>query len=211
MNDLVRDAYDAMAERYAAVALGDLDRDTPDRAWLAEFARLAALGEGVVADFGCGPGYVTKYLSELGLMTLGFDISPALIAEAQRAFPDLDLQVGDLTALDVADSSLAGVVSRYSVMRRLSNSPKPSMSGSVFSNREPRPSCRSSLRTRPRHGSPFDHKVVTAYELCPATIVSELGSAGFDSIEVGTRRPLDGERPLDHGTILARRARRRIG
>jgi hypothetical protein len=55
-----------------------------------------------------------------------------------------------------------------------------------------------------RHGAPFDHAVATAYELFPATLASELQDAGFDRIKIGTRGPLHGERPLDHGTILAR-------
>jgi geranylgeranyl pyrophosphate synthase len=38
MTDGVRDCYDARAEEYTALALGDLDRVPTDRAWLAEFA-----------------------------------------------------------------------------------------------------------------------------------------------------------------------------
>ena len=140
---------------------------------------------------------------------LGYDISPALVAEAQRAFPDLKFQVGDLTALDVADSSLAGVVSRYSLVHA-----PPTQLSSTFGewSRVLEPGAPAlvsffAANSAGRHGSPFDHKVVTAYELFPATIVSELQNAGFDGIKVGTRSPLDGERPLDHGTILARLAR----
>ena len=55
------------------------------------------------------------------------------------------------------------------------------------------------------HGLPFDHAVVTAYELFPETVVAEMRIVGFDSFDVSTRKPQDGERPLDHGTILARR------
>jgi hypothetical protein len=33
----------------------------------------------------------------------------------------------------------------------------------------------------------------------------EMQTVGFDSFEVSTRKPQDGERPFDHGTILARR------
>ncbi len=58
MTDDVRDSYDAMAERYAALFLGDLDRDTKAQDWLFSFASLAANRRGVVADLGCGPGRV---------------------------------------------------------------------------------------------------------------------------------------------------------
>jgi SAM-dependent methyltransferase len=205
MTDDVRDSYDLMAERYTEAALGDIDRDIPDRAWLAEFAQLAALCAGPVADLGCGPGYVTNHLSELGLTALGYDLSPALIFEAQRAFPELKFEVADLTALDIASSSLAGIVARYSLIHmppielasafaefaRLLNPGAPVLVSFFAAN------------SAQRHGSPFDHAVVTAFELFPATIASELENAGFTDIKVGSRGPLRGERQLDHATILA--------
>lgn len=208
MMDDVRDSYDARAAEYTALALGDLDRVPNDRNWLGEFAELVAVGNGVVADLGCGPGHVTNHLSTLGLTVIGYDIAPAMVAAAQRAFPDSTFQVGDLTALDVASSSLAGIVARYSfihlpttrlasVFREWSRILEPGAPVllSFFAANSPN-----------RHGSPFDHAIATAYELFPATISSELHDAGFDAIRVGTRGPLVGERPLDHGTILARGA-----
>jgi len=213
MTDHVRDSYDAMAEQYTAVAVGDIDRDTVAHEWLGEFAQLAALGDGPVADLGCGPGYVTNHLSELGLSALGYDISPALVAEAQRAFPDVEFQLGDLTALDVANSSLAGVVSRYSLI----HAPPTQLAGTfaewsrVLELGAPALLSFFAASSAERHGTPFDHKVVTAYELFPATIVSELESAGFEDIRVGVRGPLVGERLLDHATILARSATQVIG
>jgi SAM-dependent methyltransferase len=207
MTDDVRDSYDSMAELYTAAALGDIDRDIPDRAWLAEFAQLAALCAGPVADLGCGPGYVTNHLSELGLATLGYDLSPALIFEAQRAFPGLKFEVGDLTALDIASYSLAGIVARYSLIHM-----PPIQLASAFTEfaRLLKPSAPVlvsffAANSAERHGSPFDHAVVTAFELFPATIASELENAGFTDIKVGIRGPLRGERQLDHATILARR------
>lgn len=55
------------------------------------------------------------------------------------------------------------------------------------------------------HGRSFDHAVITAHELFPEALVAEMKTVGFDSFELATREPLDGERTLDHGTILARR------
>jgi SAM-dependent methyltransferase len=204
----VGDAYDSMASLYTAVAGGDIDRDIPDREWLAEFADVAALGEGAVADLGCGPGFVTNHLSELGLTAVGYDISAALIAGAQRAFPHIQFQVADLTALDVASGSLAGIVSRYSIIHM-----PPDQLQNAFAefSRLLKPGAPVlvsffAASSADRHGSPFDHAVVTAYELFPAALAQELSGVGFDRIEVGLRGPLPGERPLDHGTILARRA-----
>ena len=116
---MVQDCYDAMAERYAAFALGDLDRVPGDRDWLKAFADLASWHDGPVADLGCGPGHIVNDLSELGVTAIGYDISPGLIAEARRTFPDGDFRIGDLTALDLADSSLGGIVARYSLIHLL--------------------------------------------------------------------------------------------
>jgi ubiquinone/menaquinone biosynthesis C-methylase UbiE len=208
MTRAVGDSYDSIAVQYAAVALGDINRDTPDREWLAEFAQLAALGDGAVADLGCGPGYVTNHLSELGLTVLGYDISIALITEARRAFPDLKFHVGDLTALDVASASLIGIVARYSLIHMPSTQRTSAFAefARVLKPGSPVLVSFFAANTADRHGSPFDHAVVTAYELFPAAIASELELAGFDRIRVSIRGPLRGERMLDHATILARRA-----
>ena len=116
-----------MAEQYAALFVGDLDRDPNGRDWLAAFAELAATRDGAVADLGCGPGHVVNHLSELGLTAVGYDISPNQIAEARNTFPDSQFHVGDLAALDNPDSSLGGIVARYSLIHMA-----PSRLGDVF-------------------------------------------------------------------------------
>lgn len=63
---------------------------------------------GPVADVGCGPGYVTGHLHELGVDAFGIDLSPEMVAIARRDHPDLRLEVGTMTDLDLADESVAG-------------------------------------------------------------------------------------------------------
>ncbi len=208
MTDDVRDSYNAMAELYAAVNLGGFNRATPDRKRLAAFAELAARSKGAVADLGCGPGHVVNYLSGLGLEVFGYDISPGQLAQAHQAFPDLRFEIGDLTSLDNADSSLGGIVARYSLIHML-----PAHFESVFAEwfrvLEPGAPVLVSFfasASAETHGSPFDHAVVTGYALFPATIAQQLQDAGFGDIEVTVRGPLKGERALDHGTILAIKA-----
>jgi SAM-dependent methyltransferase len=205
IND-VRDSYNSKAELYTAVARGDIDRDIPDREWLAEFAQLAGPGNGEVADLGCGPGYVTNHLSELGLTVVGYDLSPALIAEAQRAFPDLKFQVGDLMALDIPSGSIAGIVARYSLIHLSPNQLAHAFAEFARLLQPGAPILVSffAANSAERHGSAFDHAVVTAYELFPGTVATELQDAGFFDVKIGTRGPVQGERLLDHGTILAR-------
>lgn len=161
----------------------------------------------MVADVGCGPGHVVNHLAELGVRAIGYDLSTAMIEQAQRTFPGSEFHVGDLTSLDTADSSLGGIVARYSLIHlapaRLADAfaeffrvlnPGAPVLVSFFAS--------SSSVT---HGQPFDHAVVTAHALFPETVAAEMQTAGFDDFEVSKRKPLDGERPLDHGTILARR------
>jgi ubiquinone/menaquinone biosynthesis C-methylase UbiE len=207
MTDAVRNSYDAKTKLYASVNLNDLDRVPLDREWLGAFARLASPGAGVVADVACGPGHIVNHLAELNVKAIGYDISPAMIDEAQRAFPGSKFQVGDLTALDIADSSLAGIVARYSLIH-LPPAQLTDVFGEWFRVLKPRAPVLVSFfasNSSVTHGLPFDHAVVTAHELFPETLVAEMQAVGFDSFEVSTRKPLDDERPLDHGTILARR------
>lgn len=210
MTDAVRDCYDARAKEYADRFLDHLDRVPFDREWLGVFAKLVSPGAGVVADVGCGPGNVVNHLAELGVKAIGYDISPAMIEEAQRAFPGSTFHVGDLTSLDIADSSLAGIIARYSLIHvtpaRLSD-----VFGEWFRVLEPRAPVLVSFfasNSAVTHGLSFDHAVVTAHALFPETVAATMQAVGFNSFEVSTRKPLAGERPLDHGTILARRGSR---
>ena len=90
-------AYDAVATAYAAELADELDAKPFDR-WLLE--RVAALaGDGPIADVGCGPGHVALYLAAAGADVTGFDLSPAMVAEASRRYPELAFAVADLRAL----------------------------------------------------------------------------------------------------------------
>jgi SAM-dependent methyltransferase len=73
-------------------------------------------GNGRVADLGCGPGYVTAHLAELGLAAFGVDASPAMIALARQAYPGLRFDVASMAASTIADGALGGVLSRWSII-----------------------------------------------------------------------------------------------
>lgn len=90
-------AYDAAASGYADALLAELDAKPFDR-WLLE--RVAELADGgPVADAGCGPGQVGAFLAMAGAEVVGFDLSPAMVAEARRRFGELRFEVADLTDL----------------------------------------------------------------------------------------------------------------
>lgn len=87
------------------------------RAGLAVFAELVhTAADGPVADVGCGPGHVTAYLHSLGVDAFGLDLSPGMIDVARRENPDLRFEVGSMTDLPLADSSVAGLVAFWSLI-----------------------------------------------------------------------------------------------
>src|SRR4029079_4655343 len=73
-------------------------------------------GKGLVADMGCGPGHVAKYLHLHGVEMCGIDISPEMIRIAKGMSPEIDFKVGDMLSLDIADGSFAGIVAFYSIV-----------------------------------------------------------------------------------------------
>jgi hypothetical protein len=105
-------SYDAVATAYADELLDELDRKPFDR-WLLE--RVAALSDGgPVADVGCGPGQVAAHLALAGAEVTGIDLSPGMVDEARRRFPELSFEVGDLTAL--AADRWAAITAWYSLV-----------------------------------------------------------------------------------------------
>ncbi|TWP44495.1 methyltransferase domain-containing protein [Lentzea tibetensis] len=106
-----RESYDALADGYAA---WDLDGKPFDRAFLTAFAEF--VGSGPVADVGCGTGWLTDVLHRMGLDAFGVDLSPGMVGVARRNHPHLRFEVGSMLAMDVADSSLGGLVAAFSII-----------------------------------------------------------------------------------------------
>jgi len=111
----VRDSYDSAAAAYAEHLSAELERKPLDRHLLNRFAE-ETRGRGLVADLGCGPGHVARYLSQQGVTIVGLDISPGMVAIARSSNPDLDFRVGNMRHLDLSDGSLVGVVLFYAIV-----------------------------------------------------------------------------------------------
>jgi SAM-dependent methyltransferase len=69
-----------------------------------------------VADLGCGPGHVARYLHDQGVTIFGIDLSPAMVRCAARLNPGLEFRVGDMRHLDLQASGLAGIVAFYAIV-----------------------------------------------------------------------------------------------
>jgi SAM-dependent methyltransferase len=112
-----RTSYDADAQGYADQVRQLLDDNPYLRGILRLFADLVEdAGDGRVVDVGCGPGFTTSHLSWLGVDVMGIDLSPEMVALARRQHRDVPFEVGDMTALDLDDRSVLGVLAFWSVI-----------------------------------------------------------------------------------------------
>jgi SAM-dependent methyltransferase len=107
--------YDAVAEEYAARFFDELAAKPLDRAVLDCLVELTR-GRGIVADIGCGPGQIARYLADHGAEAMGIDLSPEMVKLAQRLSPDIPFRVGDMLAIDLEDHSLGGIAAFYSII-----------------------------------------------------------------------------------------------
>ena len=107
--------YDAVAEEYAERFFDELAAKPLDRALLDCLIELTR-GVGVIADIGCGPGQIARYLADHGAQAMGIDLSPEMVKLAQRLSPDTPFRQGDMLALDLVANSLVGIAAFYSVI-----------------------------------------------------------------------------------------------
>jgi SAM-dependent methyltransferase len=108
-------SYDAVANEYVQRISDELQHKPLDRALLERFATAVRDG-GPVCDIGCGPGHVARYLKERGVEVIGYDLSPKMVEAAQVLNPEIEFQQADMTALDHADETWAGLVAFYSII-----------------------------------------------------------------------------------------------
>lgn len=108
-------SYNDIAEEYAARFFDELTHKPLDRALLDAFAE-EVRELGMVADIGCGPGQIGRYLHDRGLAVIGIDLSPQMVALARTLSPQIQFQQGSMLALDLEDGSLGGIVAFYSII-----------------------------------------------------------------------------------------------
>jgi SAM-dependent methyltransferase len=205
MPDATKDSYDAVAETYAARFFDELAGKPLDRSLLDLIATQAG---GPLADIGCGPGHVARYLHERGSTTLGFDLSPRMIEIAARTHPGIDFQVADMRALPVPDRSWGGIVAFYSIVHI-----SPAELPAVFAefHRALRPDgllllafhLGSDLR---HHDELWEHPVSLDFQFHErAPVERDLTAAGFLVDAYLERRPYPAEVETPRAYLLARR------
>lgn len=110
----VRESYDRVADEYAHRLFNELQHKPFDRDLLDRFAAKVA-GRGEVCDIGCGPGHVSRYLSNAGVNVFGLDLSPRMLERARQLNPDIFFEEGSMMALDYPEGRLAGIVAFYAI------------------------------------------------------------------------------------------------
>jgi SAM-dependent methyltransferase len=203
-----RAAYDAVASLYAERFSNALEGLPLERALLAAFAELVQADDaGPVADIGCGPGHVTAHLQALGPTTFGIDLSPAMVALARQTHPDLRFDEGSMTALDLADGALGGILAIYSIIHTRPQqlpvvftefhrvlTPGGHLLLGFFAGDDPLP-------------QEFDHKVSLAYRWSPDDLAELLRQAGFVEVARLLREPHEDER-FQQAHLLVRKPRK---
>ncbi|MEU9414635.1 class I SAM-dependent methyltransferase [Streptomyces sp. NPDC048272] len=207
--DTARVFYDTVARDYTE-HFGDWLVSRPfDRAMLAGFAELVGAGAaGPVADIGCGDGRLTAYLDGLGLSVFGLDLSSAMVALARNSYPHLRFDEGSMTALDLADGSLGGLLASYSII----HVPRERLPG-VFAefHRVLAPGGHLMLSfqvgdTSLRVDRPFGHEVALDFRRQrPEWIAEALGRAGFVVRARLLREPDEGVEQVPQAYVVARK------
>ncbi len=188
---------------------GELDHLPLDRSVLAAFAeyvRTAAEGNVArpVADLGCGPGWITAFLRDLGLDAFGLDLSPAMVALARREYPGLRFEVGSMDATHLPDGALGGIVSWYSIIHAtpaelpgyLAEFARLLISGGYLLVAFFESGCGPVAE--------FDHKVAPAFRWPVDDLATLAGEAGFAEVGRMLREPREQER-FRRGHLLMRK------
>lgn len=201
--------YDRVAASYAA-ELGDELAGKPFDAWL--LARTAELAGGEpVADVGCGPGHLTRFLADRGADATGLDLSPGMVATARHHHPDLAFEVGDLTRMmrPPAASGWGAVVAWYSLVHLAGSEVAPAVAALA---RVLRPGGWLALATHAgaavHHLDEWwEHEVDIDFVLHdPGAVLDAVRAAGLDVAEWYLRGPLPGiEVATERLYVLARR------
>jgi ubiquinone/menaquinone biosynthesis C-methylase UbiE len=186
-DERVLNAYSGRAAEYTSV-LGSIEvTHELDRIRIERWAEQIS---GPVLDAGCGPGHWTDFLHKRGVNISGVDLVPEFIASARSRFPEASFRVSSVRGLDLADSSVGGVLAWYALIH-LAPTELPQVL--VELRRVLRP--QGHLLVGFFEGGanePLDHAITKAYYWSIHRMSQLLQDAGFEVLDIETRH--------DHGT-----------
>lgn len=201
-------SYDAVADEYTTRIFDELRHKPADRELLDRFAA-SVPDRGPVCDLGCGPGQVAGYLRAKGVDVCGYDLSARMVELARLRNPGIEFHQGDMTALDVADESWAGIAAFYSIIHIAPELMNHTL-GELWRVLRPNGLFLLSFHigTETLHLDEWWGKSVCVdfYFLDPNTIARQLREAGFEVAEMLEREPYpDVEHQSRRAYLLARK------
>lgn len=93
IKELVRQHWDSRAPDFDKEASHGLLNDAQSRAWRGLISRVAGAPTLDVLDIGCGTGFLSLLLAELGHRVTGIDVAGSMLALARRKAADRGLSV----------------------------------------------------------------------------------------------------------------------
>lgn len=111
----IEKTYDSVAKEYAEKFFGEHDKKPKDQEIFRRFVKKIG-NKRPVWDFGCGPGYSTRYLTDLGLEISGLDLSGKTVGQARAIHPEILFRKGNILELDFDSASIAGIVAFYAIV-----------------------------------------------------------------------------------------------
>jgi SAM-dependent methyltransferase len=203
--------YDQVASAYADSFVHELDHKPFDRELLNRFAttvRPTIATTAPVCDLGCGPGHVGAFVADLGIDVTGIDLSAGMVAQARRRYPELTFARGDMTSLDLADQSLAGIICFYALIH-IPRTKVPLALGEMF--RVLAPGAPLLLSVHGGQGTLHAHEMAGQPADLDATLFTlpELRGlverSGLRVVEAHERAPYEGEHPTSRLYVWAER------
>lgn len=117
IKELVRQHWDWRAADFDKEASHGLLNDTQSRAWRELINRVAGAAILAVLDVGCGTGFLSLLLAELGHRVTGIDVAAAMLAMARRKAAahnlTVDFRYADAEAPDLPPGSFDLIVERH--------------------------------------------------------------------------------------------------
>lgn len=111
--------YETVADAYAALVADVGFERALELSLIADFVEQLGRGGAVdVVDAGCGTGRMIGHLLSLSpaVRAVGVDLSPAMLAHARAAQPDVELIEAPLHDLPLPDASADGILAWYSII-----------------------------------------------------------------------------------------------
>jgi len=207
----VKAAYDAVANAYDRKFSDELDHKPLDRALLSAVCEM--MGHGTLADVGCGPGHISRFLAERHHDVMGLDVSTEMVTVARRRNPAMRFHVASMLSLPMPDEAWNGAISLYSIIH-FNAAERLRAFAELFRTLRPSGRLLVAFHVEGAGFAPGDvnhlreflgHPVeMEGYFLDPSTVIGDLTMAGFGVAARLDREPIpDVEFPSRRCYVLA--------